>query len=217
MPRRRASRPAIRRRDPIPLASAQALAARAASMRVAPRHRVAHAARENGIPLPSPSPRIQPALTLDRSRRRPAPPAAKRLTLLRCPPRCLEPGTDIPFTEGGFRKTPAPFRRTGAGLARVLRDHEIGVLEVNRPDLAMRRSKGKPDPTDAENAARAVLAGKRTATPEERSGQADHLRDINNPKRAKHARARNRFWFRALQAPCPALCDAGAVSNRKRD
>ncbi|MEM5318664.1 transposase, partial [Paraburkholderia sp. JHI869] len=31
----------------------------------------------------------------------------------------------------------------GAGLARVLRDHEIEVLEVNRPDRAMRRSRGK--------------------------------------------------------------------------
>ena len=41
----------------------------------------------------------------------------------------------------------------GAGLARMLHDHEIEVLEVNRPDRAMRRSKGKSDPTDAENAA----------------------------------------------------------------
>jgi transposase len=31
----------------------------------------------------------------------------------------------------------------GAGLARMLDDHEIEVLEVNRPDRAMRRSKGK--------------------------------------------------------------------------
>jgi transposase len=51
----------------------------------------------------------------------------------------------------------------GAGLARVLRDHEIEVLEVNRPDRAMRRSRGKSDPTDAENAARAVLSGRATA------------------------------------------------------
>ena len=43
----------------------------------------------------------------------------------------------------------------GAGLARVLHDHEIGVLEVNRPDRASRRFQGKSDPTDAESAARA--------------------------------------------------------------
>jgi transposase len=46
----------------------------------------------------------------------------------------------------------------GAGLARVLRDHELEVLEVNRPDRAMRRACGKSDTTDAENAARAVLS-----------------------------------------------------------
>ena len=42
----------------------------------------------------------------------------------------------------------------GAGLARVLHDHEIDVLEVNRPDRANRRLQGKSDPTDAEGAAR---------------------------------------------------------------
>ena len=46
-----------------------------------------------------------------------------------------------------------------AGLARVLHDHEIDVLEVNRPDRANRRLQGKSDPTDAESAARAVLSG----------------------------------------------------------
>src|ERR1039458_1901301 len=40
----------------------------------------------------------------------------------------------------------------GAGLAPVLRAHEIQVLEVNRPDRATRRFRGKSDPTDAENA-----------------------------------------------------------------
>lgn len=53
----------------------------------------------------------------------------------------------------------------GAGLARVLRDHEIEVLEVNRPDRAKRRLQGKSDPTDAESAARAVLSGSATAIP----------------------------------------------------
>ncbi|WP_118186090.1 IS110 family transposase [Paraburkholderia phosphatilytica] len=67
----------------------------------------------------------------------------------------------------------------GAGLARVLRDHEIEVLEVNRPDRAMRRSKGKSDPTDAENAARAVLAGKATAIPKEQSGAAEAMRAVS--------------------------------------
>lgn len=40
----------------------------------------------------------------------------------------------------------------GAGLARVLREQGLEVLEVNRPDRAKRRLQGKSDPTDAENA-----------------------------------------------------------------
>ena len=42
----------------------------------------------------------------------------------------------------------------GAGLCRFLIDRGITVLEVNRPDRAKRRLKGKSDPTDAESAAR---------------------------------------------------------------
>jgi transposase len=59
----------------------------------------------------------------------------------------------------------------GAGLARVLREHGVEVLEVNRPDRARRRLKGKSDPTDAENAARAVLSGSATAIPKLQSCQ----------------------------------------------
>ncbi|MDN0076325.1 IS110 family transposase [Crenobacter sp. SG2303] len=72
----------------------------------------------------------------------------------------------------------------GAGLARVLRDHEIEVLEVNRPDRAARRSRGKSDPTDAENAARAVLSGKATAIPNEQSGAAEAMRAVSVARRS---------------------------------
>lgn len=72
----------------------------------------------------------------------------------------------------------------GAGLARVLRDHGIEVLEVNRPDRAARRSRGKSDPTDAENAARAVLAGKATAIPKEQSGAAEAMRAVSVARRS---------------------------------
>src|SRR5260370_34058785 len=58
----------------------------------------------------------------------------------------------------------------GAGLATVLRDHQIEALELNRPDRATRRSRGKSDPNDAENAARAVHSGSATAIPKEQSG-----------------------------------------------
>ena len=47
----------------------------------------------------------------------------------------------------------------GAGLSHFLEERGIQVVEVNRPDRTRRRSRGKSDPTDAESAARAALAG----------------------------------------------------------
>ena len=46
----------------------------------------------------------------------------------------------------------------GAGVARFLTRRGYIVVEVNRPDRSTRYRKGKSDPTDAEMAARAVLA-----------------------------------------------------------
>ena len=46
----------------------------------------------------------------------------------------------------------------GAGVARFLTGRGHTVVEVNRPDRSTRYRKGKSDPTDAEMAARAVLA-----------------------------------------------------------
>jgi transposase len=53
----------------------------------------------------------------------------------------------------------------GAGLARFLTAAGVKVIEVDRPNRQRRRRRGKSDPTDAEAAARAVLAGEATATP----------------------------------------------------
>jgi transposase len=92
----------------------------------------------------------------------------------------------------------------GAGLARVLRDHQIEVLEVNRPDRATRRSRGKSDPTDAENAARAVLAGKATAIPKEQSGAAEAMRAVSVARRsAVKAKTQAINQLRALLASAP--------------
>jgi transposase len=46
----------------------------------------------------------------------------------------------------------------GAGLTRFLRAHGQVVVEVNRPDRAARRRRGKSDPLDAEAAAHAMQA-----------------------------------------------------------
>lgn len=72
----------------------------------------------------------------------------------------------------------------GAGLAQVLRDHGVAVYEVNRPDRSRRRLQGKSDPIDAENAARAVLAGRATAIPKEQSGVAEALRITSVARRS---------------------------------
>lgn len=52
----------------------------------------------------------------------------------------------------------------------------IEVLEVNCPDRADRRRRGKDDTLDAENAAHAALAGTRTITPKTRTGMVESLR-----------------------------------------
>ncbi|HYZ35427.1 MAG TPA: transposase, partial [Pseudonocardiaceae bacterium] len=48
----------------------------------------------------------------------------------------------------------------GAALARHLRAAGVEVIEVNAPDKATRRQRGKTDTLDAEAAARAVLSGR---------------------------------------------------------
>jgi transposase len=66
----------------------------------------------------------------------------------------------------------------GYRLAQHLMAHGISVVEVNRPDRARRRRKGKTDPIDAEAAARAVLAGDAQAVPKDRNGAVGQLRAL---------------------------------------
>ena len=63
----------------------------------------------------------------------------------------------------------------GAALARQLRAGGHAVLEVDRPDRATRRRRGKSDPIDAESAARQVLAGTATTLPKGGDGTAEAL------------------------------------------
>ncbi|WP_079065844.1 IS110 family transposase [Streptomyces olivochromogenes] len=51
----------------------------------------------------------------------------------------------------------------GASLSRYLLTQGIDVFDVNRMDRADRRRRGKSDPLDAQNAARAVLSGRARA------------------------------------------------------
>ena len=52
----------------------------------------------------------------------------------------------------------------GAALARHLVGEQIEVIEVNQPDKATRRRRGKTDTVDAEAAAHAVLSGRASAS-----------------------------------------------------
>ena len=64
----------------------------------------------------------------------------------------------------------------GAGLLRYMQNAGIEVLEVTTPDKSDRRKRGKDDDLDAQNAAHAAFAGKRTVTPKSRDGMIESLR-----------------------------------------
>jgi transposase len=64
----------------------------------------------------------------------------------------------------------------GAGLLRFVQQARIEVLEVTTPDKHDRRRRGKNDDLDAQNAAHAAFAGKRTVTPRSRDGMVESLR-----------------------------------------
>ena len=66
----------------------------------------------------------------------------------------------------------------GAGLGRYLGAQGVLVVEVNRPDRAKRRQKGKSDPQDAINAAAAVQSGDATAIPKAGIGIVEAIRAI---------------------------------------
>src|SRR5215216_2618167 len=66
----------------------------------------------------------------------------------------------------------------GAGLARFLTARGQRVLEVNRPDRAARRRRGKSDPVDADAAARTVQAGEATGVPKAQDGVVEMLRAL---------------------------------------
>ncbi len=64
----------------------------------------------------------------------------------------------------------------GAALTRHLLTAGIGVIEVNQPDKAHRRRRGKTDAIDAEAAARAVLSGRATALAKTSDGHVERIR-----------------------------------------
>ena len=93
----------------------------------------------------------------------------------------------------------------GAGLARFLTDRSHAVVEVNRPDRSVRYRKGKSDPTDAEMAARSVLAGVANATPKSGEGEVEMIRMLKGAKdSAIKARTQAVNQMKALVVTAPA-------------
>jgi transposase len=72
----------------------------------------------------------------------------------------------------------------GAGLSRWLRSQGLVVVEVDRADRADRRKRGKDDVIDAENAARAVLAGRASGTPKSADGNVEMIRVLRVARRS---------------------------------
>jgi transposase len=70
----------------------------------------------------------------------------------------------------------------GAGLTAAVRRRDVGVVEVLRTDRRDRRLRGKSDTLDAENAARAGLAGQANAVPKTNDGTVEMLRQIKIAK-----------------------------------
>ena len=93
----------------------------------------------------------------------------------------------------------------GAGLVRFLTGRGFTVVEVDRPDWSTRYRKGKSDPTDAEMAARAVLAGVANATPKSGEGEIEMIRMLKCTKdSAVKARTQAVDQMKALVVTAPA-------------
>ncbi len=67
----------------------------------------------------------------------------------------------------------------GSELCRFLRSKGHSVVEINRPDRAARRSRGKSDSVDAQAAAFSVLSGKATSVPKSNDDQVEMIRLLN--------------------------------------
>ena len=82
---------------------------------------------------------------------------------------------------------------------------DVTSVEVNRPDRSTRYRKGKSDPTDAEMAARSVLAGVAEATPKSGEGEVEMIRMLKSAKdSAVKARTQAFNQMKALIVTAPA-------------
>jgi transposase len=105
----------------------------------------------------------------------------------------------------------------GAGLARYLASEGVAMVEVDRPDRKSRRWQGKSDPVDAEAAARAALAARRTGVPKRRDGQVEALRALRVARRSaisQRADAQRRMKALVVTAPEPLRAQLRELPDR---
>lgn len=90
----------------------------------------------------------------------------------------------------------------GAGFTRTARAAGIEVREVIRPERSVRRLRGKSDPIDAYQAARAVLSGRAAAAPKDEHVEA--LRALHNARKSAikaRTAAMNQIHHMLITAP----------------
>jgi len=89
----------------------------------------------------------------------------------------------------------------------------VEVLEVTTPDAHDRRKRGKNDDLDAQNAAHAAFAGKRTVTPKSRDGMIESLRVLKAGR--KTAVAARRVALQTIQSTIVCAPDELRETLRK--
>jgi len=106
----------------------------------------------------------------------------------------------------------------GVNLARYLREQQVPVIEVMRPNRQVRRRYGKTDVVDAIAAARAVLSGEATATPKTHDGAVEALRALKVLQRsATKARTQAINQLRSLLVTAPDELRARLRDLSQRD
>jgi transposase len=109
----------------------------------------------------------------------------------------------------------------GAGLARHFKAKGIEVLEVERPKHrrpSSRRNLEKSDPSDAEAAARAVLAGEASGVPKSGDGRVEMIRVLRAARRSAikaRTQAANQLQSLRVTAPDELLERLGGLSTKE--
>jgi transposase len=92
----------------------------------------------------------------------------------------------------------------GAGLTRHLHNHDVAVVEVDRPNRQRRRRRGKSDPKDAIAAARAAQGGEAKGFAKTRDGNVESMRVLRVARSsARRGRTQALNQIRSLISTAP--------------